>query len=98
MKKLMMGVVAAMAMGVMAEAVNTVTQTTPVPVPYAWLDAHVPGIAHEAEAYEAAAKATAANGRPVWACYALGLDPQDATALLDGRRHADVRVQPHDGR
>jgi len=58
----------------------TETQTTPVPVPYAWLDAHVPGIAHEAEAYEAAAKATAANGRPVWACYALGLDPQDATS------------------
>ena len=56
------------------------TQTTPVPVPYAWLDAHVPGIAHETEAYEAAAKATAANGRPVWACYALGLDPQDATS------------------
>ena len=55
------------------------TQTTPVPVPYAWLDAHVPGVAHEAAAYEAAAKATAANGRPVWACYALGLDPQDAT-------------------
>ena len=55
------------------------TQTTPVPVPYAWLDAHVPGVAHEAAAYEAAAKATAANGRPVWVCYALGLDPQDAT-------------------
>ena len=58
----------------------TETQTTPVPVPYAWLDAHVPGVAHETEAYEAAAKATAANGRPVWACYALGLDPQDATS------------------
>ena len=58
----------------------TETQTTPVPVPYAWLDAHVPGVAHEAAAYEAAAKATAANGRPVWACYALGLDPQDATS------------------
>ena len=59
---------------------DTETQTTPVPVPYAWLDAHVPGIAHETEAYEAAAKATAANGRPVWACYALGLDPQDAAS------------------
>ena len=58
----------------------TETQTTPVPVPYAWLDAHVPGVAHETEAYEAAAKATAANGRPVWACYALGLDPQDAAS------------------
>ncbi len=58
----------------------TETQTTPVPVPYAWLDAHVPGVAHETEAYESSAKATAANGRPVWACYALGLDPQDATS------------------
>ena len=77
MKKLMMGVVAAMAMGVMAEAVNTVTQTTPVPVPYAWLDAHVPGVAQESEAYEAAASEPAANGRPVWACYAVGLDPSD---------------------
>ena len=77
MKKHMMGVVAAMAMGVMAEAVNTVTQTTPVPVPYAWLDAHVPGVAQESEAYEAAAREPAANGRPVWACYAVGLDPSD---------------------
>ena len=58
----------------------TETQTTPVPVPYAWLDAHVPGMTHETEAHEAAAKATAANGRPVWACYALGLDPQDAAS------------------
>ena len=58
----------------------TETQTTPVPVPYAWLDAYVPGVAHEAAAYEATAKATAANGRPVWACYALGLDPLDATS------------------
>ena len=54
----------------------TETQTTPVPVLYAWLDAHVPGVAHESEAYEAAAKATAANGRKVWECYVVGLDPQ----------------------
>ena len=57
----------------------TETQTTPVPVPYAWLDVHVPGVAHESEAYETSAKATAANGRPVWACDAGGLDPQVAT-------------------
>ena len=55
----------------------TETQTTPVPVPYAWLDEHVTGVAHEYEAYEASAKATAANGRKVWACYLLGLDPSD---------------------
>ena len=57
----------------------TETQTTPVPVPYAWLDTHVPGIAYACEAYEAAALVTAANGRKVWECYALGLDPQVAT-------------------
>ena len=57
----------------------TETQTTPVPVPYAWLDAHVPGVAHESEAYEAAATNTAANGRKVWECYVLGLNPQVAT-------------------
>ena len=56
-----------------------VTQTTVVPVPHAWLDAHVPGVAHEPEAYEAAAQATAANGRKVWECYVLNLDPQVAT-------------------
>ena len=55
------------------------TQTTEVPVPYAWLDSHVPGVAHESEAYEATAKNTAANGRKVWECYVVGLDPQVAT-------------------
>ena len=57
----------------------TETQTTPVPVPYAWLNTHVPGMAQDVEAYEAAANATAANGRKVWACYVVGLDPQLAT-------------------
>ena len=52
----------------------TETQTTPVPVPYAWLNAHVPGVALEVEAYEASAKATAANGRKTWECYALGIE------------------------
>ncbi len=56
------------------------TQTTPISVPYAWLDAHVPGVAHESEAYEESAQATAANGRKVWECYVLGLDPQVATS------------------
>jgi len=54
-----------------------VTETTPVPVPYDWLDENVPEVVDES-GYEAAANATATNGRPVWACYALGLDPQDA--------------------
>ena len=55
----------------------TETETTPVPVPYAWLDAHVPGVAQDVEAYEAAANGTAANGRKVWECYIVGLDPSD---------------------
>jgi hypothetical protein len=31
------------------------------------------------EAYEAAALATAKNGRPVWECFVAGLDPTDKT-------------------
>ena len=56
------------------------TQTTEVFVPYAWLRAHDPTVADECEAYEAAARRTAANGWKVWECYALGLDPQVATS------------------
>jgi len=55
------------------------TRTTEVPVPYAWLVAHDSGVAHAYEAYEASAQATAANGRKVWECYVLGLDPEEAT-------------------
>ena len=35
-----------------------------------------------AEGREAAAKAAAANGRPVWACYVADLDPADPNADL----------------
>ncbi len=55
------------------------TRTTDVSVPYGWLKEHCPGTAHEYYAYESSAKATAANGRKVWECYAVGLDPTDAT-------------------
>lgn len=51
------------------------TQTTPVPVPYAWLDENVPGVAQEAGAYEAAAHGEAANGQPVWECFLTGVGP-----------------------
>ena len=62
------------------ESAEAYTHTTVVPVPYAWLRAHVPGVADEYEAYEAAAKATAANGRlSVVECYVVGLDPEIAT-------------------
>ena len=40
----------------------TATRTTRVPVSYAWLTAHDPDVVDEYEAYEAAAKKTAANG------------------------------------
>ncbi|MBQ9431684.1 MAG: hypothetical protein IJU44_09055 [Kiritimatiellae bacterium] len=53
------------------------TQTTPVPVPYAWLDGYPELLAGQSGDYEVAANATAANGRKVWACYVVGLDPSD---------------------
>ncbi|MBR6734028.1 MAG: chitobiase/beta-hexosaminidase C-terminal domain-containing protein [Kiritimatiellae bacterium] len=52
------------------------THTTEVPVSYAWLAAHEPGVVDEYESYEVSAKATAANGWKVWECYVVGLDPQ----------------------
>lgn len=57
---------------------------TPVPVPFAWLDREAATIlaAHGGD-YEAAALATAANGRnAVWECYVAGLDPEDAAAAF----------------
>lgn len=63
------------------EASDLVTKTTPVPVPYSWLDGHGLG-GGTTEGREAAAKATAANGRPVWACYVADLDPANPNADL----------------
>ena len=62
-------------------SVSTATRTTEVPVPYVWLEAHDPGVVgeEEYEAYEASAKASAANGRKLWECYVLGLNPEVAT-------------------
>lgn len=53
------------------------THTTNVKVPYEWLMKNWPHTIDEYEAYEDAANATAANGRKVWVCYVLGLDPTD---------------------
>ena len=59
----------------------TETQTTAVPVPYAWLLQNDSEIVDEFDAYEAAAKATAANGRnKVWECYVAGISPTNETA------------------
>ena len=65
------------AVGIVTYDLPPVTQTTPVPVPYAWLDGYPTLLAQQSGNHEAAANATAANGRKVWACYALGLDPSD---------------------
>ncbi|MBR4651877.1 MAG: chitobiase/beta-hexosaminidase C-terminal domain-containing protein [Kiritimatiellae bacterium] len=57
----------------------TETKTTVVPVPYVWLTAHDPDVVDEYESYEASAKSSAANGRKVWECYVVGLDPESTT-------------------
>ena len=59
------------------DPVATFTSTTPEPVPHAWLSDHGLGDG-SVDGYEAAANATAANGRPVWECYVADLDPTKA--------------------
>ena len=68
------------------------TQTTVVPVPFAWLQEKYPSIT-DAAAFEAKANEVAANGvNKVWECYVAGIDPTDATAkfvtkieMVDGK-------------
>ena len=67
--------------------VPTETTTTPVSVPYAWLESH--SLAESGD-YEAAAFATAANGEnAVWECYVAGLDPTNP----DSRLIATIRME-----
>lgn len=77
---------------------QTETQTTPVPVPHAWLETDAADILAACGGDpEAAANAPAANGMPVWACYVAGLSTTDAEAefkvksisLVDG----EVKVE-----
>lgn len=64
----------------------TETKTTEVPVPYAWLLQYDPEIVDEFDAYEAAAKATAANGHnKVWECYVAGISPTDIAAKFKAK-------------
>jgi len=66
------------------------TTTTPVPVPYTWLDGFALGDGSEA-GYETAANAPAANGaNDVWACYVAGLDPTNATSRFFAEIDASV--------
>ena len=64
----------------------TATQTTVVPVPYAWLLANCRDAVDEYDVYESVAKQTAANGRQtVEECYVAGLDPEDSAAAFEAR-------------
>ena len=54
------------------------TETTPVPVPHAWLDRFPERLAAHGGDYEAFGNGQADNGRPVWACYVAGLTPTNA--------------------
>lgn len=58
------------------------TQTTEVPVPYAWLRGQYPEIVDEFDVYENAAKATAANGYKVWECYMVNVSSNDKDDVL----------------
>lgn len=61
----------------------TETQTTPVPVPYAWLEKY---LAKYGEGdYESAGNAKGANGVSLWESYVAGLDPDDATSKFTAR-------------
>lgn len=67
----------------------TATQTTDVPVPYAWLKANCLAAVDEYEAYENLAKSMAENGvNTVEECYVAGFDPESATAAL----HAGITM------
>ena len=61
----------------------TETQTTPVPVPHAWLAGYLLGDG-TVDGYEDAAKRMAANGvNKVWECYVAGLNPTNAAETFE---------------
>ena len=68
------------------------TQSTPVAVPFAWLQEKYSSLT-DAAAFEAKANEVAANGvNKVWECFVVGIDPTDATAkfvtkieMVDGK-------------
>lgn len=61
------------------------TTNTPVRVPFEWLERFGEALAAHGGDHEAFAADTAANGRPVWACYVADLDPTDAGSQLKMR-------------
>ena len=60
------------------------TATTPIPVPYSWLDDNAAAILATCSGeYETAAHSTAANDvNKVWECYVAGLNPTNATDVF----------------
>lgn len=59
------------------------TETTPVPVPYEWLNGYPDLLDLFLHDYEATAWSGAANGaNEVWQCYVAGLDPTSAASRL----------------
>ncbi|MBQ6924573.1 MAG: C10 family peptidase [Kiritimatiellae bacterium] len=65
---------------------QTETATTPVPVPYSWLDAYYPNGAANAAAYETLAFSdTDGDGFPAWAEYVANTDPANAVSRLTCR-------------
>ena len=56
----------------------TETQTTPVPVPYVWLEKYL--VKYGKGDYETAGHAKGENGVALWESYVAGLDPEDATS------------------
>ena len=59
------------------------TETTPVPVPYVWLNGYPDLLDLFLHDYEATAWSGAANGaNEVWQCYVAGLDPTSAASRL----------------
>ena len=66
--------------------IYTSTQTTPVPVLYAWLTQYEPDIVSDYNAFEAAANATAASGlNKVWECFVAGTDPTNETSRFEAK-------------
>ena len=64
----------------------TETQTTPVPVPYAELDAKYKTYLDAAEGdYEAAAHTIGRNGCAIWESYVAGLDPDDENSKFTAK-------------
>ena len=61
---------------------GTITETTPVPVPYIWLERYPSILFANGMDYEAAGYATGANGYPVWQSWFLNCDPTDTLSVL----------------